>query len=419
MYLTEQHIIKKNNPLWKQLDSLCFLSKNLYNVALYRTKLHYKETGKFLRAYDLNKLLVAENNVDFRALPPNTSQMVVMLADQNHRSFFQSIKKFGTNKDGYNAPPKPPKFKHKTKGRCVASFSYQHARVNKKDGLVHLPKKCKIPHLKTKATNIKEVRIVPRSNCYVIEIVYKKETNDLNLNKNNVASIDLGVNNLCAVTVHQQDSASQPKSFLINGRPIKSMNQFYNKKRASLLCQVMKQNSKRRSTRATQKLDLKRSCKIKNYFHHASKYIIEFCKQNDIGRIVIGKNDGWKQKVNMGKRNNQNFSDIPYDMLVQQLKYKAEMVGIEVVETDENYTSKCSALDLEQIQKRDEYKGSRVKRGLFKTSTNITFNADINASLNILRKVIGDGFLQKNATFNRGYGHYPVLVNPTRRFILV
>lgn len=228
------------------------------------------------------------------------------------------------------------------------------------------------------------------------------------------------MNNLCAVTMHQQvpdknnKNKSSMKSFLINGRPVKSMNQYYNKKKAYLLSRITKQNSNRRSTRATQRLDLKRRCKIKNYFHHVSKSIIKFCLANNVGKIIIGKNDGWKQEVNIGKRNNQNFVQIPYDMLIQQLKYKSEMVGIEAVETNEAYTSKCSALDLEPIQKQKSYAGKRTKRGLFKTANGIKINADINGSLNIMRKVIGDDFLQKKTTFNRGYGHYPVLVNPTQ-----
>lgn len=405
MYFVEQHIISRNHKSWKSIDYNCFLSKNLYNHTLYKIKEHYEQTGKFLRAYDIIKQFTNENQVDYRALPAAVAQQIIMVIDQNHRSFFKSIKRFGKNKDGYKTPPRPPKFKHKIKGRNILILTNQSSKINKKDGLIHFPKQMNLPHLKTKVSSFKQIRIIPKTSCYVVEVICEKEINDLRLNKNNVIAIDLGVNNLCALTTNQPDI----KSFLINGRPIKSMNQYYNKKKAKLLSQLNKQNSRRRTSRKIQALTLKHNNKIKNYFHHTSKYIIEFCKQNNIGTLIIGKNDGWKDNVNIGKRNNQNFVMIPYNMLIQQLKYKGELVGIDVVEVNESYTSKCSALDLEPVCKHDEYTGKRVKRGLFRMGTGISLNADINGSLNIMRKVIGDGFM---ATSNRGYVVYPLLIEP-------
>nr|MBC8235538.1 IS200/IS605 family element transposase accessory protein TnpB [bacterium] len=213
---------------------------------------------------------------------------------------------------------------------------------------------------------------------------------------------------------------------IINGKPIKSINQFYNKKRAEIqmvicgdkpACAELSINGKRTSKELVKITDW-RNEKILDYMHKTSRFVINHCLEHNLGHIVIGKNDGWKQEINIGKRNNQNFVSIPFDKLIQQIQYKAQLVGIKVTKVCENYTSKCSALDLEVIGKHENhaYAGKRVKRGLFRTALGLLINADVNGALNILRKVIGDNFLkpfiQKVVPLKRdsGYLCYPFKV---------
>ena len=218
-----------------------------------------------------------------------------------------------------------------------------------------------------------------------------------------MASLDLGVNNLITL-VDNKIGEENREPIILNGRPIKSINQFYNKKRAEIQEELAQTNResplngwhRERSSIKLRKITDWRNQKIDDYMHKSSRFVINHCLEHNLGHIVIGKNDGWKQEINIGKRNNQNFVSIPFDKLIQQLQYKAQLVGIRVTIIDESYTSKCSALDLETIGKHEDhaYAGKRVKRGLFRTAFGILINADVNGALNILRKVIGDTFLK-------------------------
>ena len=401
MILTEQHIISKNDKNWKQCDALCFQSKNLYNYALFKIRKYFEENKKFLRYNDLEKILrVEEKHETFYNLPPNTSQQILMIIDKAYKGYFELIKKWKQNKNYLSGLPKPPKYKHKTKGRNLVIFTTNQAKL--KENFIHFPKKTGLLPIKTKVKSFQQVRIIPQSNCYIVEIIYKKKIEDKKLNKENYISIDLGINNLCAITFNQ--SGITP--LLINGRIIKSMNQYFNKKKAKIQGDL-ERNWHRKTSNKLNKLYEKRKNKINYYMHHVSKYIINQCIKNDVGNIIIGYNKEWKQKANLGKRNNQKFVMIPYFQLIQQIKYKAELNGITVIINEENYTSKCSALDLEKICKHDEYIGKREKRGLFKYSSGY-INVDINGSLNIMRKVIGDDFIKSN----RGLVVKPIKVIP-------
>ncbi|WP_372370248.1 RNA-guided endonuclease InsQ/TnpB family protein [Candidatus Uabimicrobium sp. HlEnr_7] len=205
-----------------------------------------------------------------------------------------------------------------------------------------------------------------------------------NLDKNKIAGIDIGLNNLAAITSNQKDFTS----VLINGRPLKSINQFFNKKRSCLMSYIGNKGTSRR----IEKLTYKRNCVVSNYLHQSSRYIIKLLVEKSIGTLVIGKNDDWKQQINIGKRNNQNFVSIPHSQFVNQLTYKAQLAGIEVLIQEESYTSKCSFLDSEPIKKHQNYLGRRVKRGLFRSKQNILLNADINGAANIIRKAIPNAF---------------------------
>ncbi|MDQ7026090.1 MAG: transposase [Anaerolineae bacterium] len=231
--------------------------------------------------------------------------------------------------------------------------------------------------------------MVPQSNCYKVELVYKvqpKRSKDLpELNPDWIAGIDLGVNNLAAITSNKL--GFQP--ILVNGRPLKDTNQFYNKRLAQLKSQLP---SNKRSSNRIRRLTQRRNRRIDDYLHVVSKQIIEQLSNHGIGKLVIGKNDAWKTDVTMGKRNNQNFVQIPHTRFIEMLTYKANLLGIEVIITEESYTSKCSFLDHEDLCKQQSYVGRRIKRGLFRASNGQIINADINGSANIIRKVFPNAF---------------------------
>ena len=403
MKLVERHILTKSNPQWKTIDHLCFLSKNLFNYSLYRIKQVFEETGKY---YDYNKLdheLKTQNHSAYRNLPNHTSQQILLVQHRNCKSFFALLKKWKKDKKSLTGCPELPYYKHKTKGRNLIVFTTNQAVI--KDGYIHFPKKVNLQPIKTKVDNLQQVRIIPQSTCYVVEVVYNKEiTKHENLNENNYLSIDLGVNNLAGVTTNQPGL----KPFLINGKIIKSINQYYNKKKAELQSSLEK-NHKLYKSKRLDRLTHKRNNKINDYLHKTSHFIIEYCIEINIKNIVIGKNKNWKVECNMGKVNNQNFVSIPFEKLINQIAYKAELNSINVIIHEESYTSKCSSLDKEPVCKHDKYIGKRIKRGLFKYSNGL-INADINSSLNILRKVIGDGFLNPlKSLSNRGFVLNPVL----------
>lgn len=401
MILTEQHIINKGNKKYKNLDNLCFLSKNLYNYSLFIIKSKFEETGKWIRYNELEKELRQSKQIDYISLPNNSSQQILMILDNNLKSFFNSLKEFKKTKTKFNSCPKFPKFKDKLNGRNIVLFTSNQFRI--KDNYIYFPKKSNIKPFKIKTKDkIKQVRIIPKINQYVIEIIYEifNKTKILN---NNYLSIDLGINNLATCT-----NNIKTNSFIINGKPLKSINQYYNKKKGYYQSQLKKNHNKNTSNRIN-KLTIKRNNKIKNYLHKCSKFIVSYCKENYIDNVVLGKNIGWKDKINLGKKTNQSFVSIPFNNFESYLRYKLQKEGLNLIIKNEAYTSKCSALDKEKIQKHKVYLGNRIHRGLFKTQTKI-INADVNGSLNILRKEIGDNFINEIVA-NIGLVDRPVKIN--------
>lgn len=430
----EKHIIKDKNKI-KILDELCFKSKNLYNLANYYVRQSFIFSGReqlnkqekdfidfinskideynnrerkdktkeitnmphlskdtsYIGKYFVDWLFKNTNleNNPYRQLPAQTSQQIIALLDKNWKSFFASIKDWKIHPEKYKGRPKLPKYKHKEKGRNIIIFTGQVCKIV--DGKIKFPNKIDF-ELKTNIQGkIQQVRVIPRSGYYVVEVVYQKEIEEQANNNERYISIDLGINNLMTVT-----NNVGLQFFIINGKIIKSINQYYNKKKAKLMSYV----GDRGTSKRLQRLNLKRNNLINDKIHKSTRYIINYCIENNIKNIVIGYNKGWKQEVGMGKVNNQKFVGIPFLAIVQQLRYKGEEYGIKVIEQTEEYTSKCDALGLEKIKKQKGYMGKRVKRGLFQSSTNRYVNADVNGSLNILRKAIGDDFIKeiKNIT---------------------
>lgn len=382
----ERHIIVSS----PDMEHLCFLSKNLYNVSNFYLRRRFITSGRVIGANQLINIFTRLNQVDYRALPAQTSQQVIKLLEKNWKAFFRATKDFKKNPNKYLGKPKFPKYKEKS-GKNIIIFTNQQLVL--KDGYIYFPKKANIVPLKTNVLGICQVRIIPQTTCFVIEVVYKKEVKSYELDDKSFLSIDLGINNFAACT-----NNTGLKPFIVDGKAIKSINQYYNKKKAKLMSFVDDRGTSNRILKLTHK----RNCKVEDYLHKTSRFIINYCLENNIKNIVIGKNKNWKQNVNMKTESNQKFVAIPFARLIEKIQYKAEDVGINVILQEESYTSKCSALDLEPVKKHIKYVGKRVKRGLFRTSTKRKINADVNGSLNILRKVIGDAFL-----FDRGMVSMP------------
>ena len=368
--LTQQIIVSNKSTKFAQLDELCFLSKNIYNVALYYIRQYYKETGKYLSYNKLAKMLSDSNNIDYRAMPyAQSAQQVLRQVDNQYKAFYVSIK----SKKMQGKKVRLPKYKDKENGRNIFVYTNQGAKVS--NGIVYLKTKQGKLSFKTVADKIQQVRLVPKANHIVVEIIYNKEC-EAKQDNNRYASIDLGLNNLCTLT------SNATQSIILNGKPLKSINQHYNKTKAKLQSKLS--NNKHTSKRIS-RLTLRRNRKIKYYMHKVSRKIVEYMGANSLNTLFVGKNVGWKDSINLGRINNQNFVSIPYNMLVQMLEYKCKLAGINFVIVNEAYTSKCSFLDREKISKHDSYAGRRIKRGLFISSSGILINADVNGSLNIMR----------------------------------
>lgn len=387
MLLIEKQIVKPSNPLYKDLDKLCFLSKNLYNVTLYTVRQHYFNTKKYLTGFTVIKDFTKENQADFRALPAKVSRYTVQLVDQNMRAFFALIKKKKANK--YTEPVRLPKYLDTDKGRQVVHYDKQSLR-SKRDGVVKLAKSDIEIQTKVPNSDIQYLKLVPCGNHIKVLIGYYKTKSTQKANNKRFASIDIGQNNLMAVT----SNVFHP--VIYSGKPVKSINQFYNKIKAKEQSRLMKQNNVYWSKKLGQ-LSLWRENQISNYFHKVTHHFVNYCIANDIDTVIIGRNQQWKDNINLGKRVNQNFVSIPFGRLYDLLKYKLELNGITYIETEESYTSKCSFIDKEEIAHHDSYVGRRTKRGLFKSKDGYKYNADINGSLNILRK-----YMTENGTYTDG-----------------
>lgn len=376
MYLTERHIIKND----KELDKLCFKSKNLYNKALYLVRQHYFETKSYLDWIKVDRLMVDSKDEDYYSLPTKVSKQTLRLLDRNFKSFFALLKM--KQSGNYDKPIRIPGYLDK-EGRTIAIFNKEAvSKKSLKKGLIKLSSlNILIPTKKANESNIVEVRVLPRNNHHVVEVTYKVDEAKPKSDNKRYASIDLGLNNLATV------SSNVVKPFIINGRPLKSINQYWNKEKSRL--QSLLKGDKKTSKRI-ESITNKRNNKVKDYLHKSSKMLVNFLVSNDISTLVIGYNEEWKQNINIGKRNNQSFVNIPFYTFIKQLEYKCKLEGINIILTEESYTSKCSFLDNESVEKHESYLGKRIKRGLFRSAKNKIINADLNGSLNILKKAVGE-----------------------------
>lgn len=384
--------------LEKKKESLEKLKKSEYKPHKHINSENGLISYDFLDFYFSNYLKSEDN--PYKMLAIQTSQQILRTLFKDWKSFFASIKDYNKNKSKYKGRPKLPKYKDKN-GRVKLSMTNQSCKI--KNGNLILPKTKLTLEIGIDISNskLKEVRIVPMGSVYKIELVLDKEfKKSVKLNKKAFIGIDLGLSNLATIT-----NNIGLKPIIINGKPLKSINQYYNKKKSSMQENMplytfarydkksniyINETRQRSYSKEMDRLTRKRNAKIEDYMHKASAFIINYCVENYIGNIVIGKNDNWKNEISIGTKNNQNFVSVPFNKIINMIVYKAENFGISVNIVEESYTSKASFLDLDNIPTFEEgrkykFSGKRINRGLYKTK-NIVINADVNGSYNILRK---------------------------------
>ena len=378
MQLTETHQIRPNHKLYSICDELCFKSKNLYNAALFEFRQSYfDKEADTLTWQNLNRIFNQNNQFDYRELPSKVSNTVLKKLGNNISSFWSLIKK-----SDYNKKVRLPKYLHKTDGRFIVEFNKQtFSNKRDEDNNLIICKSSLDLRIPTKVETPQQVRIVPKVGCYVIEVIYEIKENKLKQNQR-VAAIDLGLNNLATVVTNDGDNP-----ILISGRKIKSINQYYNKmtsKQKSLLPNNIF------TSKSLDRLWLKRNNKISYEIHKITKFLANYFDERDVSKVIIGNNSGWKNGINLGKRNNQNFVNIPYSKFINQLTYKCQLLGITVITREESYTSKASFLDYDEIpnyedETKPKFSGKRIKRGLYRSTTR-KINADVNGAYNIMVK---------------------------------
>lgn len=397
----EKHIIKKSDKHFSNIFDFCKMSKNLYNHANYLIRNEFVSNGRWLRYNDLDKILKNDSEFpDYRNMPTaQSAQQTLRLLDKNWKSFFAEIKDYSKNRQKYLGKPKMPKYKKST---YILIVTNQNCKLN--NDTVLFPKCFNSFSIKTKIVDnvnfisLQQVRFLPHKDRIVVEIVYNIRMPRKLDDNNRYIGIDIGVDNLATVS-----NNFGAESFIINGKPLKAINQKFNKL-TSHYKEVCQRMNNQYSSNRINRLFNKRNEKIDDYMHKASRKIIDFCKDNDIHTIIIGKNKEWKQECCMSKKNNQNFVQIPFARFIDMIQYKAENIGIAVILTEESYTSGTSFIDNEDPVKEYYNKSRRIHRGLFRSNSGILINADLNGAYQIIKKVVP-------IKWDRGCALHPFVVN--------
>ena len=371
---TETIIIKKDHPKFMIIDEQCFHSKNLYNEANYTIRQKFIENGEYIPYRKMNFDFKTHENYKLTFSQP--ANCTLRLLDKNWKSYFEAIKDWKEHPEKYLGMPKLPKYLPKD-GRFPwmipnnqLYYDYDKSTIYIRNRLMNdYEWKCRCLGRPI------QVRFIPHNSYYAMEIIYEIELEETEPEGNNVVAIDIGVDNLITMTNNVGE-----RPIIINGKVLKSINQRYNKEKAKIQSELMKCNGQHWSKKLDT-LTYKRYQRIKNYIHNASALVIKWCVEHSIDTLVVGKNDTWKQET----KHMQNFTYIPYEMLLNQLRYKCKNAGIKYMEINESYTSGTSYLDNEEPIKENYDNSRRIERGLFQ-SKGILINADVNGSLQIMRK---------------------------------
>ena len=390
IYRTRVHYIVPSQELINEAR----LSNNIYNQALYILRQAFTNKEKLSSKFDLVKTLrhkeyECEEYNNFSKMVSCNAEAIIHLAAQNFKAFLMALRAFKKNKSSFTGAPKIPSYNKKEQEFMVI---IRNTQCTVKDGMMRFPGKLNLDKIYVGDLDIAHVRIFPDKKKYKVEVVYKIEALPKR-KKGNIAGIDLGLDNLATVAINKRGI----RPLLINGRPLKSMNLYFNNKRDKVQSELKKCNDKYMSHKL-ETLYRKRNNRFNTYMHKASKEIIDYCLEHNVKQIIIGHNKLQKQESKL-----KNFVAISTFRLIELIKYKAEYCGIEVVETEESYTSITSYLDKEEPIKDNANKKRRIHRGLFKSNKNKIINADVNSAYQIMKKVIGNDVIKpikNNLMFN-------------------
>lgn len=404
MRQVERHWIREGHKLYPICDDLTFKAKNLYNAGLYqirqsifeRNRCQEEEKPSVLSWVGLIFQFQKEKQSDMLALPSKVSVSILKSLGSTIHSYYQLLKCFHDKSNlSVTSKPQLPRYLHKTEGRSVVEFTNQ--TISRKRGLngelILCPRDLNL-FIPTKVTNPKCVRIVPKLKAFVIEVIYEVEVSPLK-QTGNYAAIDLGIDNLATITF---SDGTNP--LVVKGSKLKSINQGYNRLIAK---STSKLPANQKTSQHIHRLWRNRELKLQSELHKITSFLSLYFDEMTIETVFIGKNQGWKQEVSLGKKTNQSFTQIPFNTFISQLTYKCLLKGITVIEQEESYTSKASFLDeddipvYKNIQAKPRFSGKRVSRGLYKSKDGRVLSADVNGSYNILVK----GLLSLGKTLNR------------------
>lgn len=377
-----------NKSEFSRLRSMCRTAKNLYNQALYLIRQEYEATGAYLNYYAMDRRMKTVTNLDgevnYRLLKAGVSQQILRRLDQNYVAYFKALKTWKASPERFTGMPQPPKFLKDT-----ANLIFDSQRFRVKDGRVFLEKDFSFalprPLLGRK---IQQIEVIPRHDHFDAVFVYEDgQTNAERVVSDVAMGIDLGLDNLatCATTTG--------KSLIINGKPLKSINQFYNKQKARLQAQIERRQHVKWSARLERLTD-RRNRRVNDYLHKASRLIVEFARREQVGRVIVGNVAKSMNGIHLGKVTNQKFTHLPLGQLIDVLRYKLDVHGIVLTVTDESYTSKASFVDNDPLPEKYDagktytFSGKRIYRGLYRTKAGLTMNADLVGAYNIIRKVV-------------------------------
>lgn len=413
MYLTVKQQVKHlSKEEYLTTKELCHVAKNLTNEAIYNVRQYYFTEGEFLK-YEKNYTLL-KNSLNYKALNSNMAQQILKEVDGSFKSFFGLMKLAKQGKYAFKDCKLPrylPKdgyttlvigFVRLNGNKLVLPFSNSFKRT-------HKPVEITIPPVLLDK-KVKEIRIIPKVNARFFEIqyIYEAECVQRNLNKNNALALDLGINNFVTAV------SSNGKSFIVDGRRLKSINQWFNKENARLQSIKDKQHLGKKITNRQKTIARNHNNKVNDYLNKAARKVVDYCITNDIGTLVVGYNETFQRGSNIGKQNNQNFVNIPYGLLRSKLEYLCELNDIIFVKQEESYTSKASFWDKDDLpvynaDNPTEYpfSGKRVHRGLYKAANGKVFNADINGALNIMRK---SSVVDMDILYSRGEVDTPIRI---------
>jgi IS605 OrfB family transposase len=387
------------------------MSARLYNVAIYNVRQHYQDTQTSL-SYESN-YHIAKENENYIDMPSAVAQQTLKCADRSFRTFFGLLK--AKRQSRYHENVGLPKYLKKGSYYQLI-FPNNAFRIKNKKLVLGMSRQAKkngialqdidIPYYLLDK-KIVELRLVPKYDArfFELHIVYEVELEEKKIESEDFLSVDIGLNNLATC----YDSKNN-RAFIVDGRYLKSINYWYNKETARL--QSIKDKQKIKGfTKKQCRIAIKRNNRVKDYMIKTAIFLANYCIKNNLGKLIIGHNKGMKQEIHLGKTNNQNFVQIPFGQMYNQLEYRCKINGIRYISIEESHTSKCSCLDNEEVKHYDQYLGKRIKRGLFKSSKDILVNADVNGAINISRKVTGMTVMSDQI---KGIVSYPVRLQLTK-----